>query len=182
MSNFACWGKNEILLMPETAKGYYSGFKYFLVWKFRGDKREIPIFRTAIWKKYLDAMWKRKVRLHNQMGLAMNNPKNMIPDNHREVIAKICIWNADAGSAAFMALNASLFHHAARTIESSSLRKTDMKIIEENSGTKRMKVFSNLISRSKIGQGLETIRTYPHKDSLLRCYHFALAYSFIMNR
>ncbi len=87
----------------------------------------------------------------------MNKPKNMIPDNHREGIGKMCIWNADDGSAVFMALNASLFHHAARTIESSSLRKIDMKIIEENSGTKRMKVFSNLISRLKIGQSLKTI-------------------------
>ena len=107
-----------------TAKINYSAFKCYLVWKFKDNEKEIPIFCDHIWKKYLDAMWKRKLRLHREAGLPIRKAKSMIPDNHRQGILKLCIWNADPISASFMPLNASLYNHATRTIKTSSLRKT----------------------------------------------------------
>ena len=182
MSDFVCLGKNEALLMPDTAKSYYSAVKCYLVWKFKDNEKEIPNFRDHIWKKYLDTMWKRKLCLHHEAGLPVRKSKSMIPDNHRQGISKLCIWNADPTSASFMALNSSLYHHAARTIETSSLRKTQMRVNDENNGLKNMKVLSNIITRSKIGQPAEVICTYPHESDILLCYHFAIAYSLILNR
>ena len=166
--------------MPETAKGYYSAFKVFLELKY-GDVGIIPVFQKNIWAKFLSAMNTTKQRLHYKHNVKMSNPKAMISEKHREGIGKICIWNGTAESATFLAFNTSLFHHAARSVETAGLRKSEMEVMDDKCQIREMPTLGNVVSRSKIGRYHEKVRTYPHKEKLPLCYHFGLAYSLVLN-
>ena len=181
MAQHACWGKNNTLLMPETAKGYYSAFKCYLVWKFENEGVPKPL-QPDRWRKYLKSMMSKKQQTHHAEGKEMNNPKKMISDNHRKGICKICIWNGNTKSATFMAFNASLYTFAARTVESSALRKSMMNIKSEVNEQRNMPVLSTKICRTKTGVSYKDIRSYPCRDDFLLDYHFALAYCLILNK
>ena len=112
----------------------------------------------------------------------MNNPKKMISDNHRKGLSKVCIWNGDAKSALFMAFNASLYTFAARTVESSALKKSMMTVKTEVNNQRQMPVLTTLISRTKTRINFKETRSYPSREEFLLDYHFALAYSLICNK
>ena len=162
--------------MPESAKGYYSAFKSYLEMKYV-DHGTIPVFQKNTWGKYFNALTTSKKRMHYKNNVALSNPKEMISEVHREGISKLCIWNGDSASASFLAFNSSLFHHAARSVETAGIRKSLMVI----SDVKSMPTLTNTINRSKIQKYGDVVRTFPHKDSLFLCYHFSLAYSLIIN-
>ena len=111
--------------MPESAKGYFSAFKSYLEMKYM-DRGVIPVFQRSTWSKFLNALVTSKQRMHYKKNVALSNPKEMISEQHREGISKLCIWNGDADSASFLAFNSSLFHHAARSVETAERRKYHM--------------------------------------------------------
>ena len=112
----------------------------------------------------------------------MNNPNKMISDNHRKGLSKICIWNGDKNSASFMAFNASLYTFAARTVESSALRKSMMTIRSDINNHHVMPVLTTKITRTKTGIHSKETRSYPNREEFLLDYHFSLAYSLILNK
>ena len=59
----ACYGKNNTLLMPESAKGYYSAFKSYLELKFV-DHGVIPVFQKNTWTKFINALSVSKTKIH----------------------------------------------------------------------------------------------------------------------
>ena len=176
LASKACYGKNNTLLMPESAKGYFSAFKSYLEMKFV-DAGVIPGFQRNTWSKFLNALITSKKRMHYKNNVSLSNPKEMISEENRVGISKLCIWNGDADSASFLAFNSSLFHHAARSVESAGMRKSQMKIRD----FKSMPTLTNIVSRSKVHKYGDVVRTYPHKESFFLCYHFELAYSLIIN-
>ena len=181
IAEFACWGKNKTLLMPETARGYYSAFKCYLCWKFRNQGIPKP-FLHETWSNSMKSMMRVKEKIHHAEGIEMNNPHKMISDNHRKGLSKICIWNGDKNSASFMAFNASLYTFAARTVESSALRKSMMTMRSDLNNLQAMPVLTTKISRTKTGIHCKEVRSYPNRDEFLLDYHFALAYSLILNQ
>ena len=181
MAQHAYWGKNKNLLMPETARAYYSAFKCYLCWKFENIGIPKP-FTHERWSKFMKSMMSKKEQLHHAAGVEMNNPNKMISDNHRKGLSKVCIWNGDAKSASFMAFNASLYTFAARTVESSALRKDNMKLRTDINDQQEMPVLTTTISRTKTGIHGKEVRSYPNREEFLLDYHFALAYTLILNK
>ena len=86
----ACYGKNNTLLMPESAKGYFSAFKSYLEMKFM-DRGVIPVFQRSTWSKFLNTLVTSKQRMHYKKNVALSNPKEMISEQHQEGISKLCI-------------------------------------------------------------------------------------------
>ena len=162
--------------MPESSKAYFSAFKSYLEMKFM-DRGVIPVFQRNTWSKLLNALVTSKQRMHYKNNVALSNPKEMISEQHQDGISKLCIWNRDTDSASFLAFNSSLFHHAARSVETAGIRKSQMLMKD----MKSIPTLTNIVNRSKISKYGDEVRTYPHKESMFLCYHFALAYSLIIN-
>ena len=73
----ACDGKDNALIMSETAKGYYSAIKLFLELKY-ADVGVIPVFQKNVWDEFFSAANGTKQRMHYKHNVAMSNPKAMI--------------------------------------------------------------------------------------------------------
>ena len=130
----------------------------------------------------MKSMMRVKEKLHHAEGIEMNNPRRMISDNHRKGLSKICIWNGNNISATFMAFNASMYTFVARTVESSAIRKSMMIMRSDYNNLQVMPVLGTKITRTKTGLFSKEMRSYPHRENFLLDYHFALAYSLILNQ
>ena len=67
-------------------------------------------------------------------------------------------------------------------MESAIIRKSGIVILTEINGTKQMPVMGTHITRSKIQNKAMIMRTYPEREEFLLDYHFAIAYSIILNK
>ena len=106
----------------------------------------------------------------------------MASEDERKGLSKLCIWEGSNEMASFYCYIQGLHHTCGRTCEAAPILKNTLGIVHEITNTINVPVLVVPITRNKISGEPTSVRIYPHRDTMLFCFHFSLAYHFLMSK
>ena len=108
--------------------------------------------------------------------------REMASEDERKGLSKLCIWEGSVEMSTFYSYVQGLHHTCGRTCEAAPILKQSLNIINENCVSTKVPVLTVPITRNKISGEPTSLRIYPHRDTILFCFHFSLAYHILMTK
>ena len=198
LTKFATWlGKDAIkltkkshpndpdeLISLSTAQHCLSQFKNWFLGTFKRDSQLPPCMSSDNWGAFMALVYSTK-RTIGEIGQKLVKQREKATEDDRKCLSACSIWSADKDSAELFYFLQCGYQVAARGSEVATLKWESLNSVvrrdEDESNDEKYRVIQLEVCRHKNSETTHQIaQIFPHRDSILLDYYFALAYYLTM--
>ena len=123
--------KENGLLSMNSADGFYSAFKMYIIERFESQKAEnLPCFAETKWRRMREGIISIKIDQARKTGQRLVNGQDMADDQEVESLASLCLWHGSERGISFFAFNKLMYHLITRCCESAGMWKQEISVLK----------------------------------------------------
>lgn len=168
------------LLSMNSADGYFSAAKMYLIVKYENEKAvDLACFAPTKWKRLRDGIISIKTDQAQRLGTKLFNAADLACDDDVDSLGTVCLWEGTPKGAAFFAFNRLTYHLIARCCEGAAQNKNEIEMVKSKLPRQCNEVLRFTVKRTKTRKMQHSV-VYAHKNKFLWDVYFALAMHLIV--
>lgn len=168
------------LLSMNSADGYFSAAKMFLIVKYENEKAvDLPCFAPTKWKRLRDGIISIKTDQAQRLGTKLFNGAELADDDDVNSLGTVCLWEGTSKGVAFYAFNKLTYHLIARCCEGAAQQKHEIEVVKTQLPRQTNRILRFTLKRTKTRK-MQYPVAFAHKNKFLWDLYFALAMHLIV--